>query len=131
MSLNRDEKEKIVLDLYYNKDYTYRDLAKELKLSPNQIREIIKRNEEKNDVIANKRRCYLYLLRLIKCTQKVTNVDVAINLDIPQTQVTQLRSEYWKLKGQDTLETLHAKIGMRIFSLWKLYEALVREGNGS
>ena len=56
-----------------------------------------------------------------------TNVDVAIKLDIPQTQVTQLRSEYWKLKGQDTLETLHAKIGTRIFSLWKLYKALVIE----
>ena len=34
MSLNREEKEKFVLDLYYNKDYTYRDLAKETQDIP-------------------------------------------------------------------------------------------------
>jgi DNA-directed RNA polymerase specialized sigma subunit len=32
MVLSRGEKEKLVLDLYYNKGYTYRDIAKELKL---------------------------------------------------------------------------------------------------
>jgi transposase len=39
MVLSRGEKEKLVLDLYYNKGYTYRDIAKELKMSPNQIRD--------------------------------------------------------------------------------------------
>ena len=33
MVLNREEKEKLVLDLYYNKGYTYRQIAKELKMS--------------------------------------------------------------------------------------------------
>lgn len=35
--------------------------------------------------------------------------------------------EYWKLKGQDVLETLYAKIGIKIFSLLKLYKELVTE----
>jgi predicted DNA-binding protein YlxM (UPF0122 family) len=52
---SREDKEKLVLDLYYNKDRTYRDIAKELRMSPNQIRDVIKRNEEKNNAIANKR----------------------------------------------------------------------------
>ena len=43
---SREDKEKLVLDLYYNKDRTYRDIAKELRMSPNQIRDVIKRNEE-------------------------------------------------------------------------------------
>ena len=41
--------------------------------------------------------------------------------------VTQFRLEYWKLKGQDVLETLYAKIGIKIFSLLKLYKELVTE----
>lgn len=56
MVLSRDENEKMVLDLYYNKGYTYRQIVKELRTSPNQIREIIKRREEKNDAIANKKK---------------------------------------------------------------------------
>ena len=56
MVLSREEKEKMVLDLYYNKGYTYKQLTRELRMSPNQIREIIKRHEEKNDAIANKKK---------------------------------------------------------------------------
>jgi Mor family transcriptional regulator len=56
MVLNREEKEKMVLDFYNNKGYTYKQLTRELRMSPNQIREIIKRHEEKNDAIANKRK---------------------------------------------------------------------------
>src|SRR5918996_768804 len=43
MVLSREEKEKMVLDLYYNRGYTYKQLTRELRMSPNQIREIIKR----------------------------------------------------------------------------------------
>jgi predicted DNA-binding protein YlxM (UPF0122 family) len=64
MSPSREDKGKLVLDLYYNKDHTYRDIAKELRMSPNQIRDIIKRNEEKNNAMANKRKEYLYPLKL-------------------------------------------------------------------
>jgi DNA-directed RNA polymerase specialized sigma subunit len=46
MTLSREEKEKRVQELYYDKGYTYREIAKELRMSPNQIREIIKRHEE-------------------------------------------------------------------------------------
>jgi uncharacterized protein YjcR len=56
MVLSREEKEKMVLDLYYNKGYTYKQLTRELRMSPNQIREIIKRHEEKNDAIVNKKK---------------------------------------------------------------------------
>ena len=71
MVLSREEKEKLVLDLYYNKGYTYRQLAKELKMSPNQIRDIIRRHEEKDNAIANRKRNYLYLQKLTNCILKV------------------------------------------------------------
>jgi transposase len=56
MVLSREEKQKIVLDLYYNKGYGYRQIIKELKMSPNQIRDIIRRHEEKDKAIANRKR---------------------------------------------------------------------------
>jgi DNA-binding transcriptional regulator LsrR (DeoR family) len=56
MELSRKEKEEILLDLYYNKGYTYRHIAEELRMSFNQISHILKRHEERNNAIANKRK---------------------------------------------------------------------------
>ena len=126
MVLSREEKEKMVLDLYYNKGYTYKQLTRELRMSPNQIREIIKRHEEKNDAIANKKK----MLSLSSQAYKLfyegkNNVEVAIKLDIPESQATQFRLEYWRLKGLDILESLHIRTKGKIFSLLKLYQELV------
>jgi transposase len=49
-------KEKLLLDPYYNKGYTYRQITTELKMSPNQIRDIIRRHEEKDNAIASRKR---------------------------------------------------------------------------
>ena len=126
MSLSREEKGKLVLDLYYNKGYTYRDIAKELKMSPNQIRDIIKRNEEKNDVIANKKKQLSLSSKAYKMfSQGKTNVQVAIKLDIPENQVTQLHSEYWRLQDQNNLESLYIATKGKAGRLWKLYRELV------
>jgi hypothetical protein len=54
-----------------------------------------------------------------------TDKEVAIKLDIPQTQVAQFHSEYWKLIGQNKLVILHALLGDRIFSFFKLYKELI------
>jgi hypothetical protein len=128
MVLSREEKEKMVLDLYYTKDYTYKQLTRELRMSPNQLREIIKRHEEKknDDAIANKKK----ELSLSSKAYKLfyggrTNVQVAIKLDLPQDQVTQFRLEYWRLQGQDKLETLYMVTKGRASRLWKLYRELV------
>ena len=67
MVLKREEKEKLLLDLYYNKGYTYRQITKKLKMSPNQIRDIIRRHEEKDNAIASRKRNYLCLQKLTNC----------------------------------------------------------------
>jgi predicted DNA-binding protein YlxM (UPF0122 family) len=86
MVLSREEKEKMVLDLYYNKCYL-QDIAKELRMSSNQIREIIKRHEEKNNTIANKKKMLSLSSQAYKMfSEGKTNVEVAIKLDIPQAQ---------------------------------------------
>ena len=91
MVLSREEKEKMVLDLYYNRGYTYKQLTRELRMSPNQLREIIKRHEEKNDAIANKKKELSLSSQAYKLfSEGKTNVEVAIKLDLPQEQVTRL-----------------------------------------
>src|SRR5215204_773906 len=104
MTLSREEKEKLVLELYYDKGYTYREIAKELRISPNQIREIIKRHEEKNDAIANKRKELSLSSQAYKLfSEGKNNVQVAIKLDLPQEQITQFLLQYWRLKNQNKL----------------------------
>jgi hypothetical protein len=56
-------------------------------MSPNQLREIIKRDEEKNDAIANKKKMLSLSSQAYKMfSEGKTNVEVAIKLDIPQAQ---------------------------------------------
>jgi predicted DNA-binding protein YlxM (UPF0122 family) len=126
MVLSRDEKERLVLDFYYNKGCTYRDIAKELKMSPNQISDIIKKHEEKSNAIANKKKQLSLSSKAYKLYSKdKTEVEVAIKLDIPQAHATQFHLEYLKLKGLDVLLSLYVRTKGKLFSLCKLYEELV------
>jgi transposase len=49
MELSRKEKEGIVLDLYHNKGYTCRQIAEELRMSFNQISDILKSHEDSSE----------------------------------------------------------------------------------
>jgi transposase len=126
MVLSREEKEKMVLDLYYNKGYTYRQIATELRMSPKQIREIIKGHEEKNDAIANKKKVLSLSSQAFKLfSEGKNNVQVTIKLDLPQEEVTQLRLGYWRLQGQDRLEQLDMLTKGKVSVLWKIYKELM------
>ena len=96
----REKKEKLVIELYYNKGYTYKQITKDLRMLPNQISNIIKKHEEKSDAIANKKKQLSLSSRAYKLYSKgKTQVEVAIKLDIPEVQATQFHMEYWRLKG--------------------------------
>jgi hypothetical protein len=95
-------------------------------MSPNQINDIIRRHEEKNNVVANKKKELSISSKAYKLFSKgKTNVEVAIMLDISQDQVTQFHLQYWKMIDQDKLVILHALLGDRIFSFFKLYKELI------
>jgi transposase len=122
----REEKEKLVIELYYTKGHTYKQITKELRMSPNQIRDIIKKHEEKSNAIANKTKQLSLSSKAYKLYSKgKTGVEVAIKLDIPQAHATQFHLEYWKLKRLDVLESLYVRTRGKLFSLCKLYEELV------
>ena len=122
----REEKEELVLELYYKKNYRYRDITKELKMSPNQIREIIKKHEEKDEARANKKKMISLSSQAYKLfSDGRTNLEVAIRLDIPQIQVTQFNLEYQRLKGHDDFERLYKLTKGRITPLLELYQEMV------
>jgi predicted DNA-binding protein YlxM (UPF0122 family) len=126
MVLSREEKEKLVLDLYYNKGYPYRQITKELKMSPNQIRDIIRRHEEKDNAIASRKRELSLSSKAYKLYSKGKNrLQVAIMLDIPEAQATQFHFEYFRLTGQDELISLYARTKGKLPSLLKLFDELV------
>ena len=51
MFLSKEEKERRVIDLYYNQGKTFRDIAKEDRMSPNTITTILKKEEQRNNSI--------------------------------------------------------------------------------
>jgi hypothetical protein len=125
MELSRKEKEGILLDLYHNKGYTYRQIAEELRMSFNQISGILKRHEERNNA-ANKKKELSLSSKAYKLFSKgKTNVEVTIKLDVPQTQVTQFRLEYCKLQDLDNFESLYRMTNGNIDRLLALYRELV------
>jgi predicted DNA-binding protein YlxM (UPF0122 family) len=126
MVLSREEKEKLVLDLYYNKGYTYRQIAKELRMSPNQLRDIIRRQEMKNNAIANKKKELTLSSKAYKLFSKgKSSVQVATRLDVPEVQATEFRLEYLRLIGLDELVSLFARTKGKLSSLLNLFDELV------
>jgi hypothetical protein len=125
MELSRKEKEGILLDLYHNKGYTYRQIAEELRMSFNQISDTLKRHEGRNNAIANKKKELSLSSKAYKLFSKgKSNVEVAIKLDI-QTQVTQFRLEYCKLQDLDNFESLYRMTNGNVDRLLALYRELV------
>ena len=94
-------------------------------MSPNQIRDIIRRHEEKDNAIANRKRELSLSSKAYKLYSKGKNsVQVAIMLNIPEAQATQFRFEYFRLTGQDELISLYARTKGKLSSLLKLFDEL-------
>jgi DNA-binding transcriptional regulator LsrR (DeoR family) len=51
MFMSREEKERCVIDLYYNQGKTTREIIKELRVSPNYVSAVLKKEEEKRIII--------------------------------------------------------------------------------
>ena len=51
MFLSKEEKERRVIDLYYNQGKTFCVIAKELGMPPNTITTILKKEEQRNNSI--------------------------------------------------------------------------------
>jgi hypothetical protein len=56
-----------------------------------------------------------------------TPLQVAIALNIRQSESAKYYREYWKLKGLDKLNTIHTETNGNTWPLWKLYQELIEK----
>jgi hypothetical protein len=90
-ALTRQEKEKLVLDLYYNQNKSYHQIAKEARICPRDIKAIldkrVKEVELKQSMSVSSQGYKLFL-------QGKSPLEVAIALNLRDAQVTELYKEY-------------------------------------
>lgn len=131
--LTRQEREQIVLDLY-NQGKTIRDIAKEVRISFRDIGAVLKKEEEKErqkkqlennttniDSINNQRGMSLSAQAYELFSQGKNPIQVAIELNLRESQVTRYYKEYWRLKGLYKLNLVHEEIKDGILYFLKLY----------
>ena len=52
MFISKEEKERRIIDRYYNQGKTTREIVKELRVSPNYVNAVIKKHEEEENAAA-------------------------------------------------------------------------------
>ena len=135
MILTKQEKEKLVLVLY-NQGKTIREIAKEARMSFRDIGVILKKaskekeeregqakaqyNDNTDNSIGKIERSLSAKAYELFSLGK-TPVEVAIELNLRESQVTKYYREYWKLKGLYKLYLVYEEIKEGIIYFLKLY----------
>jgi predicted transcriptional regulator len=91
VELFRKEREALVIALY-KKGKTYREIAKELRMSPNIIKAILNKEGLDQSTSMNSRAFELY-------SQRKTPLEVAISLNLEADDALRLHQDYYKLLG--------------------------------
>ena len=88
-SLNRQETEDLIVDLYYNQKKTFRQIQQIVRKSPRDIKVILNKVEPGRSSLSIPAQAY----RLF--SERKTPIDVAIILNIREPEATQFNLEYW------------------------------------
>jgi len=143
--LTRQERERLVLDLY-NQGKTYREISKEARISPRDIRVILNKvieekktegsTEEEQDIDnteENKRQEQQQHLSSSAQAYKLfsdrkTPLEVAIALNLGESEATKYYKEYWKLKQLHNLNMVYEETKGDIDPFLRLYRLSKRKG---
>ncbi|HEY7078371.1 MAG TPA: hypothetical protein VH500_01640 [Nitrososphaeraceae archaeon] len=106
-ALTRHPKEMLVLDLYYNQNKTYRQIAKEARICPRDIKTIVdkkvKETELSQSTSISSQAFNLFL-------QGKTPIQVAITLNLRESEVHDLYKQYLSLQQLDDLYKIYEKV---------------------
>jgi transposase len=131
--LTRKERERLVLDLYYNQGKTYREISKEARISPRDIGVILyKAVEEKTERLKDEeqdgaekhqqqRQLSLSAHAYKLFSERKTPLEVAIVLNLGESEATNFYKEYWKLKHLHNLNIVYEETKGDIAPFPKLY----------
>jgi hypothetical protein len=92
--LSKKEKEELVLDLYFEKNKTYSEIAKIARMSPRDIKPIIDKAFQEKE---RKEHKSLFVQAYELFSKRKTPLEVAIVLNIGEHQATQYYTEYLRL----------------------------------
>jgi predicted transcriptional regulator len=126
-TLTRQAKEMLVLDLYlyYNRDKTYRQIAKEARICPRDIKTIIdkkaKEVELSQSTSISSQAFNLFL-------QGKTPIQVGIMLNLREPEVHELYKQYWSLQQLDDLYQVYERVKDGIASFVELYRLIQVSG---
>jgi hypothetical protein len=117
-TLTRQEKEKLVLDLYYNQNKSYHQIAKEARICPRDIKAILDKPVKAMEL----KECMSVSSQAYKLfSEGKSSLQVAIALNLRDPQVTELYKEYWNLKNLHDLNQVYEEIKSGIHSFVNLY----------
>ena len=118
-SLNRQETEDYIIDLYHNQKKTFREIQKIVRKSPRDIRSILNKVEPERASLSASSCAYQMFEEGNSTTQ------VAIKLNLREKQVSELYREYWNLRG---LNQIYEDLGNEIWSVIQLHRRMKTEG---
>lgn len=127
--LTRQEKEKLVIELY-NQGMTIREISKKLRMSFRDIGATLrkasgekeeKQDKEQSSLLSPSSQAY----RLF--SEGKAPIDVAISLDLTESETTRFYEEYLNLEQMYDLKMVHEEIGPDIVHLLRLFRILKKE----
>jgi len=140
--MTRQERERLVLDLYHNQGKTIREIAKEARMSfrdigviLNKIVEEKNRGQHDNNGMEKNQNREQQQLSLSAQAYKLfsdrkTPLEVAIALNLRESEATKFYKEYWKLKHLHNLSMVYEELRGDIEPFLKLYKLAKRKGIG-
>ncbi len=121
-SLNRQETEDLIVDLYYNQKKTFRQIQQIVRKSPRDIKVILNKVEPGRSSLSIPAQAY----RLF--SEGKTPIDVAIILNIREPEATQFNLEYWKLSQLGILTRIYQENNGNISPLAELHQKMKAAG---
>jgi transposase len=139
--LTRQERERLVIDLYYNQGKTFREISKAARISPRDIGIILnKAIEEKtkgeegikqqgnngaennqNQEQQQQQQLSLSAQAYKLFSDRKTPLQVAIELNLRESEATKFYREYWKLKQQHNLNLAYEETKGNLKPFLRLY----------
>jgi hypothetical protein len=136
--LTRQEREVLVIELY-NQGKTYREISKEARISPRDIGVILNKvmeeknaeglKEEQDNIETEKNQEQHQQQNLSLSTQayklfseEKTPLQVAVKLNLRESETTKFCREYWNLKQLHNLNMVYGEVKDDITSFLKLYK---------
>src|SRR5215208_5848488 len=142
--LTRQERERLVIDLY-NQGKTYREISKEARISPRDIgiilNKVIKEKKieglkeeqdasEKNQNQEQQPHLSLSAQAYKLFSDRKTPLEVAIELNLGESEATKFYKEYWKLKQLHNLNMVYEELKGNIEPFLRLYRLSKAKGIG-